>query len=77
MRPNNIKGPVSWQLDVSLSRTFQFGEAQRVEFRAEAFDATNSLRRGNPQTNVGNRRIGEIRSGQDARIMQFALQYFL
>jgi hypothetical protein len=75
MRPFNVKGPGTWQLDLGLSRTFRFQEVQRLEFRAEAFNLTNSLRRGNPDTTLNSNTFGQITTSSDARIMQFALKY--
>ncbi len=70
-----IEGPGVWQLDMALSRTFQVREGQRLEFRGEAFNLTNSLRRGNPATNFNQNIFGQINSSLDARVMQFALKY--
>ncbi len=75
MRPANIEGPGTWQFDMALSRVFQPRENQRLEFRAEAFNVTNSLIRGNPITNLNQNIFGQINSSLDARIMQFALKY--
>jgi hypothetical protein len=75
MRPSNIEGPGTWQLDVALSRDFRLREAQKLEFRGEAFNVTNSLRAGNPQMNFRNSRFGQITSSREARIMQFVLKY--
>jgi hypothetical protein len=75
MRPSNIEGPGTWQLDVALSREFRLREAQRLEFRGEAFNLTNSLRRGNPVLTFRNSRFGQINTSREARIMQFALKY--
>jgi hypothetical protein len=75
MRPANIQGPSTFQLDMSLIREFKVKEEQRLEFRADAFNVTNSLRLGNPQLNFRNSRFGQITSSRDARIMQFALKY--
>jgi len=75
MRPSNIEGPGTWQLDVALSRDFRLRETQKLEFRGEAFNVTNSLRAGNPQMNFRNSRFGQITSSRDARIMQFVLKY--
>jgi hypothetical protein len=71
----NVEGPGTWQLDIALSRVFQVREAQRLEFRAEAFNLTNSLRKGNPDNTVNNNIFGQINTSSDARIMQFALKY--
>jgi hypothetical protein len=71
----NIQGPNSWQLDVALSRAFQFGESQRLELRAEAFNVTNSLRKGLPAVNLSQNIFGQITTAADPRIVQFALKY--
>jgi hypothetical protein len=75
MRKGNIEGPGTCQFDMALSRTFQVREAQRIEFRAEAFNVTNSLIRLNPTTTLNSNTFGQIISSRDARIMQFALKY--
>src|SRR5262249_43140388 len=71
----SIEGPGTWQFDMALSRNFAIREAQKLEFRAEAFNVTNSLRPGNPTTNFNQNTFGQITSSLDARIMQFALKY--
>jgi hypothetical protein len=51
-------------------------EGQQVEFRAEAFNVTNSLRLGNPNVTVSGGQFGRITSSNGGpRIMQFALKY--
>jgi hypothetical protein len=45
---SSIVGPGYWEWDEAVSREFQVAEGKRVEFRAEAFNVTNSLRPGNP-----------------------------
>src|SRR5262249_17755687 len=40
----SVEGPGTWQFDLAVSRSFQFRESQRVEFRVEAFNVTNSVR---------------------------------
>jgi hypothetical protein len=71
-----ILGPNTWQFDVAISREFQVREGQRIEFRAEAFNATNSFLANNPTTNFNSNTFGQINSARDPRIMQFALKYF-
>ena len=75
MGTSNIQGPGSWQLDLALSRVFQIRETQKLEFRAEMFNVTNSLIRLNPSTGLNGNTFGQINSSRDARIMQFALKY--
>jgi len=75
MRPANIIGPSQWQFDLALSRTFQIREGQRFEFRGEAFNVTNSLRRDDPTSSLNSNTFGQIVSAKDPRIMQFALKY--
>jgi hypothetical protein len=71
-----IAGPGYWQFDTSLSRSFQFRESQRIEFRAEAFNLTNSVYLKDPETNLNSNTFGQVTSARDPRIMQFALKYF-
>ena len=60
---------------MALSRTFSFAENQRLEFRGEAFNLTNSLRPLNPTVNFRSGTFGQITSAREARIMQFVLKY--
>jgi hypothetical protein len=73
---NNVRGPMQWDFDVSLVRTFDLGETESLEFRVEAYNLTNSFRAGNPNTSVGNSQFGRIRgiNSDDPRILQFALK---
>jgi hypothetical protein len=75
MRFDGLAGPAVWSFDVALSRGFQIQERQRVEFRAEAFNVTNSFRPQDPTTSLTSNTFGQIRSSYDPRIMQFALKY--
>jgi hypothetical protein len=75
MSPQNIEGPSTWQFDLALSRSFQVRENQKLEFRGEAFNVTNSLIRMNPTLAMNNNTFGQINTARDARIMQFVLKY--
>ena len=72
---SNIAGPGTWQFDMALSRTFQIRESKTVEFRAEAFNVTNSMRMTDPVGNFSSGAFGQVTSSLDPRIMQFALKY--
>ncbi|PYS55817.1 MAG: hypothetical protein DMG13_02405 [Acidobacteria bacterium] len=58
---NSVRGPSTWQFDAAVSRSFQLRETQRMEFRAEAFNVTNSFRMADPAFSVKSppRRIRE------------------
>ena len=84
---NSIVGPRFWGLDMALSRNFQIREKQSLQFRADAFNITNSFipavtPTANPISsavpafvNVGNNLFGQILSAQPTRKLQFALKY--
>ena len=71
----SIAGPGLWQFDMAVSRTFQLREQQKLEFRAEAFNVTNSFHMENPTVNLNSGNFGQVTSAKDPRIMQFALKY--
>src|SRR5262249_50064813 len=48
MGRSSVKGPGLWQFDVALSRMFNFGERQRIEFRAEAYNVLNHFQPASP-----------------------------
>jgi hypothetical protein len=76
---------------MGLARTFQVKESQKLEFRVEAYNLTNSFRPGCPSGTTGtggscptggvsanfgsSNTFGQIRNSLDPRIMQFALKY--
>ena len=70
---NTLRGPALEDLDVSISRNFTITERIRLQFRAEAFNLTNTVAFGLPNANVSGGSPGVITSlAADPRIMQFA-----
>src|SRR5207248_9443449 len=57
-----IRGPATLQFDVALSRNFRFKEAQRLEFRAEAFNVTNSFRMDSLDSSSTSSTFGQVTS---------------
>jgi hypothetical protein len=49
---NSLRGPGIFNIDVGLFRDFRVTERLHVQFRAEAFNSTNTPHFGNPGTNV-------------------------
>jgi hypothetical protein len=90
MGKDNIPGPAFWNFDLALAKEFRIHEQHRIEFRAEAFNLTNSFRAGVPYvpgasglgaggpgvgTVFGTPTFGQITNALDPRIMQLALRY--
>ena len=72
----NVVGPLYWQLDTALARSFAVAERQKVEVRAEAFNVLNGVRFNNPAVVLSSpNTFGRILGAQDPRIMQFALKW--
>jgi hypothetical protein len=63
---NILRGPGLVNLDLGIFRRFDLGERWKLEFRAEAFNATNTPHFANPSNNISNLRLnpdGSFRSG--------------
>jgi hypothetical protein len=78
---NIIRGPGSRNLDCSLFKTFKTSESTQLQFRAEAFNLTNTPTfslpnaRNAPLT-VGNADFGKLTgSGSVGRQLQFGLKW--
>ena len=68
-------GPGRRVIDLSLVRSFLFGNGKRIDARVEAFNALNWFLLGNPNTTLSAATFGRITSSDDPRIMQFAMKY--
>jgi hypothetical protein len=84
MNRRTVRAPHTWSFDMALSRDFRLQEKQRIEFRVEAYNVTNSFRPDAtpglpvPSTNFSTlnyQYFGQIRASLAPRIMQFALKY--
>jgi hypothetical protein len=84
---NILRGPGVANVDLGLFRQFSLAERWKLQFRAEAFNATNTPHFNNPGTNVSNAIFGsngsitrtngytEITSAQaDQRQLRFGLR---
>lgn len=72
---NALRGPGYWNLDLSLSKDFRFFERYALKFRVDMFNATNSVRLGNPILQANNALFGQITGVFPARTMQMALRF--
>jgi hypothetical protein len=59
-----LYGPGTKQLDLSLFKSFRFGEkaARRLEFRVEAFNVFNTPQFNNPNAGIGFAGVAQITS---------------
>jgi outer membrane receptor protein involved in Fe transport len=75
---NPVIGPGTSTLNLSLAKEFRmfFSEAQKLQFRAEGFNALNTPQFSNPDAKLGDVIFGQITSTKsDNRVLQFALKY--
>ena len=71
---NILRGPGYSNLDFTLQKYFPIGEKIRVQFRAEAFNATNTAHFDNPGANITAAGVGTINSAGEPRRIQFGLK---
>jgi hypothetical protein len=83
-RPFTVSGPNVMNIDLALSRNFKIRERSTMQFRAEAFNLSNSVMFGPPTGALNSASFGRIApqiqssapgSTSTARIMQFAIKY--
>ena len=71
---NPVRGPGYQDADLMVSRTFAATERVNVEFRAEAFNVSNTPPLGQPNGVIGNAAFGSITTAFDPRVVEFALR---
>ncbi len=71
-----IRVPRPHQVNASLFKTFSLAEAVRLQFRAEAFNLTNTPWFGSPTTSINSGAFGQVTKTQanDPRSLQLALR---
>jgi hypothetical protein len=78
----NLRGPAYNNLDMSVFRNIRITEGLKLEFRAEAFNALNTVVLNNPNTSFTpnaagvntNPNFGKITTSTNARRLQFGLR---
>ncbi len=74
--PGVTRGPGLTRFDLSLGKKFPITEAKYFEFRAEAFNLTNTPTFQTPNRNITSPTFGELSSAQGERNMQLALKFY-
>ncbi|HMF78024.1 MAG TPA: carboxypeptidase regulatory-like domain-containing protein [Bryobacteraceae bacterium] len=75
---NAVYGPHFRHFDLSLFKTFQLAEGLHLQFRAEAYNLTNTPNFNQPNGSLGSTSFGTIsstRTGSTPRQLQFALRF--
>lgn len=70
-----LYGPGFKNLDLNLSKNFVIREGKRLEFRAEAFNSSNTPHFNLPAANVDLPTAGRITSAGAPRQIQFGLKF--
>jgi hypothetical protein len=71
---NPVSGPGYQTVDLMIGKTFLVTERWRAEFRAEAFNVTNTPPLGSPNGSFGAAAFGAITTALDPRVFEFALK---
>jgi hypothetical protein len=69
-----LHGPGYFNLDASVFRIFRITERFRLQFRTEAFGATNTPHFANPAATVSSGGFGNITSSSGQRQLRFAMK---
>jgi hypothetical protein len=56
---SDVKGPIYWEIQSTLSKSFQVTERVRTELKVAAYNLTNRLNRVNPSTDVLSSTFGQ------------------
>ena len=71
---NPVRGPSYQTADLMLGKTFRIGERWRIEFRAEAFNVTNTPPLGQPNGSFGAAAFGSITTALDPRVFEIVIK---
>jgi hypothetical protein len=67
---NILYGPGTKQVDLSLFKNFVFSESRRLEFRAEAFNVSNTPQFNNPNSSIGFAGVARITTAGSPTVYQ-------
>jgi hypothetical protein len=69
-------GPGTSVANLGLSKAETFHESDRLEFRWEMSNFTNTPNWGVPTTDIANPNFGKVSSASSPRQMQFGLKFY-
>jgi hypothetical protein len=71
---NSLRGPGSWDFDLSASKQVTVTEAVQLQVRAEMLNALNHHNLGNPATDITRDTFGKILGVSGPRVIQMSLR---
>ncbi|MCX6596742.1 MAG: TonB-dependent receptor, partial [Acidobacteria bacterium] len=71
---NPVRGPAFRTIDLMVGKSFAVTERLRAEFRAEAFNSTNTPQLGNPNGAFGTPAFGTMTTAFDPRVYELVLK---
>jgi hypothetical protein len=72
---NPVRGPAYQSADLMIGKTFALTDRIRAEFRAEAFNVTNTPPLGQPNGSFGSPAFGSITSALNPRVFELVLKF--
>lgn len=73
---NSLRGPGRDNWNLSLFKSFSFGEARRLELRAESFNIWNHTEFDAVSNSLGASNFGQVTSAFDPRVFQFGAKIY-
>jgi Carboxypeptidase regulatory-like domain len=69
-------GPGLNDTDITISKRIVVNETKYFQFRTDIFNIANKTQFNNPDGNFSDSTFGQIQSGRDPRLIQFALKFY-
>ena len=73
---SNLRAPKFFNYDTGIEKWWALGEARKLQFRFEMFNAFNHPNFFEPDTNLGDSNFGTITSAYPARSVQFGGKFY-
>jgi hypothetical protein len=73
---NSLRGPGRDNWNLSLFKSFAFGEERRLELRAESFNVWNHTEFDQVSNALGSSNFGQVTSAYDPRVFQFGAKLY-
>jgi len=73
---NALRGPGRQNWNLSLFKSFTFGEERRLELRAESFNVWNHTEFNQVSNGLGSSNFGQVTSAFDPRVFQFGAKIY-